>query len=193
MSLVAASASLGLGVTVWEMTKIMERASIGAHCKIGSNVYIGPGVSVGAGSKIQNGAQIYDPAKLGLGVFVGPGAVLTNDRFPRSLDSAGRSKDRSGWDTVGVEVGDGASIGANATCVAPLSIGAWALVGAGAVVTSDVKPYSIVLGVPATHRGWVGEAGHPLVETKGFFVCPTSSQRYGVTDGFLHPISETSA
>jgi acetyltransferase-like isoleucine patch superfamily enzyme len=112
-------------------------------------VYVGPGVVIGQNCKIQNYAMIYDPAHIGEGVFIGPGAILTNDKNPSAVSSDGKAKVATDWIMSKVVVGDGASLGAGSICVAPINVGAHAMVGAGAVVTRDVPPHSVVVGVPA--------------------------------------------
>ena len=158
---------------------IRANAKIGENCIIGRGAYIGTGVEVGDNCKIQNYALVYEPAKLGNGVFIGPAAVLTNDQFPRAVNPDGSIKSASDWDAVGVTIGDGASIGARAICIAPVTIGAWALVAAGAVVTKDVPDYALVAGVPAKRIRWVGRAGVPL-ESIGDnqFRCPVTDELY---------------
>jgi len=141
--------SLGLGTQVWEFTKIRSGAKVGANVSIGQAVYIGPGVVIGDNCKIQNGAQIYEPAIIGEGVFIGPGAILTNDRHPSAVNMDGSKKRSDDWTRAAVTVGDFASVGAGAICLAPLNIASEAQVGAGAVVTRDVEGRALVLGIPA--------------------------------------------
>ena len=173
------SATIGDGSSIWHLVQIRNEATIGENCIIGRGAYIGTGVEIGDNCKIQNYALVYEPAKLGNGVFIGPAAVLTNDQFPRAVNPDGSIKSASDWDAVGVTIGDGASIGARAVCIAPLSIGAWALVAAGAVVTKDVPAYALVAGVPAKRIRWVGRAGVPL-ESIGDnqFRCPVTGALY---------------
>ena len=187
------SATIGEGTRVWHLAQIREGAAIGRDCVIGRGAYIGAGVRVGDGCKIQNHALVYEPAGLGSGVFVGPAAVLTNDRHPRAVNPDGSSKGAGDWTRVGVDVGRGASIGARAVCVAPVSIGPWAMVAAGAVVTRDVPAYALVAGVPARHIGWGGEAGEPLVPgaEPGRFTCPATGRGYRLDGaGALAPEGE---
>ena len=134
---------------VWHFAQIREGVVIGEQCVIGRGVYIGPGVVIGNNCKIQNNALIYEPARLEDGVFVGPGVILTNDKNPRATNEDGSLKGRADWDPVGVVLKDGASIGAGAICVAPVTVGAGAMVGAGSVVTKDVEAQSTVAGNPA--------------------------------------------
>jgi acetyltransferase-like isoleucine patch superfamily enzyme len=182
---VADSATLGDGTTVWELAQVREDAVLGTGCIIGRGAYVGTGVKIGDNVKLQNYALVYEPAVLGDGVFIGPAAVLTNDEFPRSVDPDGNLKRGSDWHAVAVTVGDGASIGARAVCVAPVTIGRWSLVAAGAVVTRDVPDYALVAGVPARRIGWVGEAGVRLVDDGGQWRCPQTGATYEERDGVL--------
>lgn len=192
---VAPSARVADNARVWHLAQVREDASIGEETIVGRGAYIGEGVRVGDRCKIQNYALIYEPASLADGVFVGPAAVFTNDHAPRAINPDGSLKSASDWDRVGVTVERGGAIGARAVCVAPVRIGAWASVGAGAVVTRDVAPYALVVGVPARRVGWVGEAGVPLVaadDTTGeagdrTWLCPASGRRYVERDGALSP------
>jgi len=192
---VAPSAIVAPSARVWHLAQVREDARIGDETIVGRGAYIGEGVRVGARCKIQNYALVYEPASLADGVFVGPAAVLTNDHAPRAINADGTLKNASDWDRVGVTVERGAAIGARAVCVAPVRIGAWASVGAGAVVTRDVAPYALVVGVPARRVGWVGEAGVPLVAADATtsealertWVCPASGRRYVERDGALSP------
>jgi acetyltransferase-like isoleucine patch superfamily enzyme len=183
---VADSARIGPGSKVWHYAQIREDAQIGADSIIGRGAYIGTGVVMGDGCKVQNYALVYEPARLGRGVFIGPAVVLTNDHFPRAINADGTTKTAHDWEPVGVTILDGASIGASATCVAPVTIGRWALVGAGSVVISDVPDFALVVGSPARRVGWVGKAGSPLVrEGDGVWRCPVSGESYVESDGQL--------
>lgn len=188
---IAVTATVGSGTVVWHLAQIREGASVGSRCVVGRAAYIGSGVRVGDNCKIQNLAQVYEPAVLADGVFVGPAAVLTNDEYPRAITPEGDLKSAADWDPVGVSVGRGASIGARAVCVAPLTIGRWALVAAGAVVVKDVPAYALVAGVPARQIGWVGEAGVPLTALEhGLYRCPRSGRTYREVGGALVEASE---
>jgi UDP-2-acetamido-3-amino-2,3-dideoxy-glucuronate N-acetyltransferase len=183
---VDARARIGTGTTVWHLAQVREEASVGRNCVIGRGAYVGPGVRIGDNCKLQNYALVYEPAQLGRGAFVGPAAVLTNDEFPRAVSPSGRPKSGEDWSAVGVVVGEGASIGARAVCVAPVSIGRWSLVAAGAVVTRDVPDFALVVGVPARRVGWVGRAGVPLVAgDDGRLVCPRTGAGYAEAGGLL--------
>ncbi|TFD66789.1 acyltransferase [Cryobacterium ruanii] len=179
-------ADIGSGTAIWHLAQVRERAAIGRDCVVGRGAYIGPGVVVGHNCKIQNYALIYEPARLEDGVFVGPAAVFTNDTFPRAVNVDGTRKAAEDWDAVGVFVRTGASIGARAVCIAPLTIGRWSMVAAGAVVTRDVPDYALVAGVPARRIGWVGRSGNPLTDDgDGRFVCPITGDRYFELGGAL--------
>ncbi|MDG4828904.1 acyltransferase [Solwaraspora sp. WMMD1047] len=183
-------AVIGAGTRIWHLAQIREEATLGRDCVVSRGAYVGPGVRIGDNVKLQNYALVYEPAELGDGVFVGPAAVLTNDEYPRAVTPQGRLKSGDDWTAVGVRVGEGAAIGARAVCVAPVTIGRWALVGAGAVVTRDVPDFGLVRGVPARRVGWVGRAGQPLLaKGDGRFVCPSSGAEYQEADGRLTEVA----
>lgn len=170
---------------VWDLAQVREHAKLGERVVVGRGAYIGVGVFVAAESKIQNYALIYEPAEIGSGVFIGPGAILTNDRVPRAVTPDLQQKQSSNWIPVGVKVGDGASIGAGAVCVAPITIGRWAMIAAGSVVIKDVADFVLVAGNPARQIGWVGRSGERLAqiddETRRW-VCPRTKETYFETD-----------
>lgn len=175
---VAQSASIGEGSKVWDLAQIRDSATLGANCIVGRGAYIGTGVSVGDNSKIQNNALLYEPASLGRGVFVGPAVVFTNDNYPRAINPDGTQKSAEDWTPTGVTVEEGAAIGAHSVCVAPVRIGRWATIAAGAVVTNDVPDFALMAGVPARRIGWVGKSGRPLSFSEGIWACPTTGERY---------------
>lgn len=182
-------AVIGAGTRIWHLAQIREHATVGRDCTIGRGAYVGPGVTLGDNCKLQNHALVYEPARLADGVFIGPAAVLTNDEFPRAVTPEGRLKTGDDWTAVGVTIGEGAAIGARAVCIAPLTIGRWALIGSGAVVTRDVPDFALVVGVPARRVGWVGRAGRPLTpKGGGLWVCPETGAEYTETNGTLTEI-----
>ena len=149
-------ARIGAGSKIWHFCHVMAGARIGPQCVLGQNVFVAGEARIGARCRIQNNVSIYDGVALGEDVFVGPSAVFTNVRNPRAEVSRRSAFER----TI---VGRGATIGANATIVCGVTIGEWAFVGAGAVVTRDVAPHVVVTGVPARRRGWICRCG----ETRG--------------------------
>lgn len=178
---VAQDAQIGDGSSIWHLAQVREGAQLGENCIVGRGAYIGTGVHLGDNCKIQNYALVYEPADLADGVFVGPAAVLTNDHNPRAINPDGSAKSADDWQAVGVTIGEGAAIGARAVCVAPVTIGPWATVAAGAVVTRDVPAYGLVVGVPARRVGWVGRAGVklvPVTQKDGYFKCPQTGALY---------------
>lgn len=176
---VASSATIGAGSKIWHYAQVRENARLGDNCIVGRGAYIGTGVEMGDNCKVQNYALVYEPAKLGRGVFIGPAVVLTNDHFPRAINADGTPKSADDWHPVGVDIREGASIGANSTCIAPITIGRWALVGAGSVVVKDVPDFALVVGSPARRIGWVGTAGHPLTQNSdGLWACPVTGRLY---------------
>jgi acetyltransferase-like isoleucine patch superfamily enzyme len=180
------SARIGKSVTIWSYVQIREDVEIGDNTIIGSYVYIDSKVRIGKNCKIQNRALLYEPAEIAEGVFIGPGVVLTNDNYPRAINPDGTIKSGIDWEKEGVIISKGASVGAGAICVAPVKIGEWALVGAGAVVTKDVPSFAVVVGNPARIVGWVGDEGYPLIEvSKDLFQCPKSFDKYKLLHGAL--------
>jgi acetyltransferase-like isoleucine patch superfamily enzyme len=176
---VSPDAQLGDGTSVWHLAQVREQAVLGQSCIIGRGAYVGPGVTMGDHCKLQNYALVYEPAVLEDGVFVGPAVVFTNDHYPRSIDPDGKLKRGDDWEAVGVTVRQGASIGARSVCVAPVTIGRWALVAAGSVVVKDVPDFALVAGVPARRIRWVGRAGVPLEqEADGTWTCPKTGEKY---------------
>ena len=179
-------AVIGDGTLIWHLAQVREHAVVGEECVLGRGAYVGPGVRVGDRCKIQNHALVYEPAVLEDGVFVGPAVVFTNDEFPRAVTPAGALKTADDWEAVAVVVREGAAIGARAVCVAPLTIGRWSLVAAGAVVAADVPDFALVAGVPARRVRWVGRAGVPLEDRgEGRFVCPRTGDEYTEVEGRL--------
>jgi len=177
---------LGDGSKIWDHSHIRENAVLGNNCVVGENVYIGPGVLIGENSKIQNGVLIYEPAQLGKGVFLGPRVTLTNDKYPRAVTPDGVLKISDDWQSVGVVVGDGASVGAGAICVAPLTIGNWSMIAAGSIVVANVPAYALVVGNPARQIAWIGRDGKRLKKTgANTYFSPTTDYHYTEISGSL--------
>lgn len=183
---VSSSAEIGDGTVVWGVAQVREGAVLGAECVIGRGAYVGAGVRLGARVKVQNLAQVYEPALVEDGVFIGPAAVLTNDEYPRAVRPDGSRVDAGHWEPVGVTLRHGCSIGARAVCVAPVEVGRWAMVAAGAVVVHDVPDHALVAGTPARRIGWVGPAGRPLVdEGRDRWRCPVTGALFVESAGRL--------
>ena len=184
-------AVVGPDTAIWHLAHVREDASIGTQCVIGHGAYIGTGVRIGDRVKVQNYALIYEPAHIDDGVFVGPAVVFTNDRHPRAITADGAAKSVADWSPVGVTVRHGASIGARAVCVAPVTIGRWAMVAAGAVVTRDVPDFALIAGAPARRIGWVGRAGVPLQPLGGdSYKCPQTGVKYVKTNDVPEVLEE---
>ena len=175
---VSSEAVIGEGTRIWHQAQIREFARIGESCIIGKGVYVDAGVVIGNRVKIQNGASIYHGVTIEDGVFVGPHACLTNDKAPRAVNPDGRLKTDADWQVGKTLVLYGASIGAGAIVLPGMTIGRFAMVGAGAVVTRDVVAQGLVLGNPARLAGFVCFCGHTLAETGqsaegSSFACPS--------------------
>ena len=173
---------------VWGLAQIRERATVGDNCVVGRGAYIDAGVLLGSNCKIQNGALLYAPAVLEDGVFVGPSAVLTNDRFPRAVNADGSTKTADDWDAEGVVLREGSSVGAGAVILGGVEVGEWAMVAAGAVVTNDVLPYALVAGVPARRIAWVGRSGRPLEEAGEAWVDPATGTEFTASGDRVEPV-----
>jgi UDP-2-acetamido-3-amino-2,3-dideoxy-glucuronate N-acetyltransferase len=171
-------AAIGSLTKLWHFCHVMAGARIGARCSLGQNVFVGGTAVIGDGCKIQNNVSVYDAVVLEPDVFVGPSAVFTNVSNPRAFVNR-----KHAYGTT--RVGRGATIGANATIVCGVNIGAYALVGAGAVVTRDVSPHALMLGVPARPSGWVCRCGEVLPDSRGaatgVLVCTECQSRYELT------------
>ena len=165
---------IGEGTKIWHFSHIMKGAKIGKNCIIGQNCFIGSRAVLGNGVKLQNNVSVYDLVTLEDYVFVGPSAVFTNDLNPRA-------KYPKGGKWIPTLVKEGATIGANATILCGITIGKWAMIGAGAVVTKDVPDYAIVTGVPAKLSGWVCECGEKLNFKKGKASCEKCGRIYKKT------------
>lgn len=178
-------AQLGEGTKVWHFCHISSGAKIGAKCVFGQNVFVANRVTIGDGVKVQNNVSLYEGVVLEDHVFCGPSMVFTNVKIPRSAFPRNTSDDY-----LTTRVCHGASIGANATVVCGVTIGRWAFVGAGAVVTKDVPAYALVVGVPARRVGWSCECGEPLGDpAPGRVACPECKRTYRLDASGFAPAS----
>lgn len=181
-SVVDENCNIGNGTKIWHFSHIMSGCTIGQNCNIGQNVVISPGVSIGNGVKIQNNVSVYTGVICEDDVFLGPSCVFTNVINPRSFISR---KDEFRKTLIR----RGASIGANATIVCGNTIGEYAMIGAGAVVTKDIPPYSLWAGNPARQMGWISKYGHKLeFGSDGTAVCPESGEKYMLDNGLVNQI-----
>lgn len=173
---------IGSGTKIWHFSHIMNGCRIGENCNIGQNVVISQGVVLGKNVKVQNNVSIYTGVICEDDVFLGPSMVFTNITNPRSAVVR-----RDKYETTLVE--KGATIGANATIVCGHKIGRYAFIGAGAVVTKEVKPYALVVGNPAKQSGWMSEFGHKLYfNVDGIAVCPENGDKYKLANGAVTKI-----
>ena len=173
---------IGKGTKIWHFSHIMKGSEIGENCNIGQNVVILPGVKLGRNVKVQNNISIYTGVTCEDDVFLGPSMVFTNIINPRSAIIR-----KDNYYTTIVE--KGATIGANSTIVCGNKIGTYSFVGAGAVVTKDVKPYALVVGNPARQTGWMSEYGHKLIfDSDGKASCPESGEKYKIENGKVFKI-----
>ncbi|OIQ40941.1 MAG: N-acetyltransferase [Bacteroidetes bacterium MedPE-SWsnd-G1] len=171
-AVIDADCNIGAGTKIWHFSHVMSNAIIGERCNLGQNVVVSPKVTLGTNVKVQNNVSIYTGVICEDDVFLGPSMVFTNIVNPRSAVIR-----RDEYKTTLVK--KGASIGANATIICGNTIGEYALIGAGAVVTKDVKPYALVVGNPSKQIGWVSEYGHRLgFDASGFATCPESEEKY---------------
>lgn len=182
-AVIDAGAQIGEGTSIWHFCHVMPKAVIGNNCTIGQNVFIDNNAVVGNGVKIQNNVSVYNGVVLEDDVFVGPSAVFTNVINPRSfIERKAEFKQ--------IVVKKGATIGANATIICGITIGEYALIGAGAVVTKNVAAYALMMGNPALQKGWVSEQGHNLqLDESGKAICPGNGAVYQLANGIVHKIS----
>ncbi|PIP55222.1 MAG: N-acetyltransferase [Bacteroidetes bacterium CG23_combo_of_CG06-09_8_20_14_all_32_9] len=164
--------TIGKGTKIWHFSHIMSNCKIGERCNIGQNVVVSPEVVLGNNVKVQNNVSIYTGVICEDDVFLGPSMVFTNVINPRSAVIRRNQYKRT-------LVKKGASIGANSTIVCGVTLGEFCFIGAGAVVTKDVKPYALVVGNPARQSGWISEFGHRLnFNSEGIAVCTESKEKY---------------
>lgn len=183
-AVIDAGCQIGEGSKIWHFSHLMPGCVLGKDCNIGQNVVISPDVILGNNVKVQNNVSIYTGVICDDDVFLGPSMVFTNVINPRSAVNRRDSYLRT-------HVGKGASIGANATIVCGHDIGAYAFIGAGAVVTKHVPAFALVVGNPARQIGWMSEFGHRLeFDTEGQATCPESGQIYRLNNGTVNRIDE---
>ncbi len=164
---VSPQANIGPGSRVWHQAQVRERASLGANCIVGKGAYIDFDVSIGSNVKIQNGVYVYHGASVEDGVFLGPGVILTNDKLPRAINPDGTLKSDADWEVSPTLIKRGAAIGAGSVVLPGVTVGEFAMVGAGAVVTRDVPDHGLVYGNPARLHGYVCKCGRQLSPVKG--------------------------
>ncbi len=178
-AVIDAGCAIGNGTRIWHFSHIMSNCTIGKNCNIGQNVVVSPDVVLGDNVKVQNNVSIYTGVICEDDVFLGPSMVFTNVVNPRSAVNR-----KSEYKKTLVK--RGATIGANSTIVCGITLGEFCFIGAGAVVTKDVKPYALVVGNPARQTGWMSEFGHKLsFNQEGIAICPESNRQYRLNDGFV--------
>lgn len=182
-AVIDAPCQIGDGTKIWHFSHLMPGCVLGENCNIGQNVVISPEVVLGKNVKVQNNVSIYTGVSCDDDVFLGPSCVFTNVLNPRSAVNRRDSY-------LKTHVGKGASIGANATIVCGHNIGAFAFIGAGAVVTKEIPAYALVVGNPARQMGWMSEFGQRLnFDTNGLATCPESGQQYQLKENRVERIS----
>ena len=180
---------IGKGTRIWAFSHVMDGVRIGMNCNIGDHCFIESGAIIGDNVTIKNANEIWDGVRLMDGVFVGPNVTFTNDLYPRSprlAEASSRYTDRK-W-LLPTTVNRGASLGAGAIMLAGLNIGEFSTVGAGAIVTKDVSPYSLVIGNPARPRGWVCRCGQRLAFQDDIARCDKCTRRFTRQDGIVSTV-----
>ena len=176
---VSDQAAIGPGTRIWHQAQVRERARLGANCIVGKGAYIDFDVSIGDNVKVQNGVYVYHGVTVEDGVFLGPGVILTNDKLPRAINPDGSLKSDDDWEVSSTLIGRGASIGAGGVVLPGVTVGEFAMVGAGAVVTRDVPAHGLVYGNPARSHGYVCRCGRPLQALKnGQWKCEVCNELY---------------
>lgn len=176
--------TIGNGTKIWHFSHVMSNCTIGENCNIGQNVVISPEVVLGRNVKVQNNVSIYTGVTCDDDVFLGPSMVFTNVTNPRSAVNRKSEYAKT-------HVGKGATIGANSTIVCGHDIGEYAFIGAGAVITKDVKPYALMVGNPAKQMGWMSEYGHRLkFDAQNRAICPESGDSYELVNNQVQKLSK---
>ena len=171
---------LGEGTRVWHFVHVSSGARVGPNCVLGQNVFVGRGVHIGRGVKIQNNVSVYEGVEIADDVFLGPSCVFTNVLNPRAFVERKHEFGRT-------RVGRGATVGANATIVCGHDLGEYCMIGAGAVVTRDVRPYELVVGNPARRLGWMCACGVRLSSAIGTQRCGACDREYRVAADACEP------
>lgn len=182
---VSQNATIGDATTIWHQAQVREGAVLGSNCIIGKDVYIDFDVEIGDNVKIQNSALIYHGAKIEDGVFVGPQACLTNDLYPRAITISGDLKRAEDWEVGATLIRYGASIGAGAIIMPGVTVGRYAMVAAGSVVTRDVPDHVLVAGLPAKYMGCVCRCGRRMVQNGSTYECREDGWTYAPNGGRL--------
>ena len=173
---------IGSGTKIWHFTHLMAKCKLGKNCSVGQNVFIGTNVLIGNGVKIQNNVSLYDGVKCEDDVFIGPSVVFTNVINPRSLINRKKEFKKT-------LIKKGVSIGANSTILCGLKLGQYSFIGAGSVVTNSVKDFSLVVGNPARHVGWMSEVGNKLIfDKKNIAFCKFTKNKYKLTNNNVKKI-----
>lgn len=176
---VSDQASVGERSSIWNHSQVRENVTIGEGCILGKDVYIDFGVQIGDNVKIQNGSFVYHGTTVESGVFIGPGVIFTNDKRPRAINPDGSFKTDDDWEVGKTVVKYGASIGAGSIVITNVTIGNFAMVGAGSIVTKDIPPNGLVIGNPARLVGYVCDCGTGLNEAaEGKYACPDCGREY---------------
>ena len=175
--------TIGAGTRVWHRSQIRSGARLGREVTIGRDVFVDTDVVLGDRCKVQNGAQLFHGLTVEAGVFIGPGAILTNDRHPRAVLPSGEVATATDWTVSPIVLREGSSIGAGAVVIAGVEVGPHALVGAGSVVTKNVAAFELVAGNPARRLGWVCRCGQRLAPAGEGFRCGSCGREYTVSSG----------
>lgn len=175
---VSPKAKIGEGTRVWHQVHIREGAEIGSNCIIGKNVYVDFDVKIGNNVKIQNNALLYHGLTVEDGVFIGPNACMTNDLYPRAITPEGELKGNDDWQVGPVRLGYGSSIGAGALILPNVTVGRFAMIAAGSVVTRSVPDHALVIGMPARQVGYVCRCGRPMQKRENDWYCSTCDWSY---------------
>jgi UDP-2-acetamido-3-amino-2,3-dideoxy-glucuronate N-acetyltransferase len=176
--------TIGENTKIWHFSHILKGSEVGSGCSFGQNCVVGPNVKIGNGVKVQNNISIYEGVEVEDDVFLGPSMVFTNVINPRSFIVRREEFKKT-------LLKKGSSVGANATIICGVTVGEYALIGSGAVVNKDVKPYALMVGVPAVQKGWVSRAGNTLkFDEKGIAVDDFDGSKYKVVDEQLQVIED---